>query len=291
MPKRDTKTMSPRPAAVFVSRGQSTARKLLNDLLAAVAPSLQIVILGLVRAVKEAGGLCIGDATLHLGTHEDESRTFERLNIKFSNVAVSRALHVGKSKPIPIDELLDGIRLVRAQQDNEEEDVYDVDAATERGGDRRAGSEKRMDSTRHRSPAGRKTEYEKQLTTLSSSGWERRDLNVARARKPRYWTCCMSKPRDPTLRAQAVPSDVEAKEPPKVTVKPVLKRGDSTAAQSSAAVQSSTAAKSLRSAVGLVKNKVFKDLQREEDSVISSTLASASGKLSSAEVLTFEMTS
>ena len=209
--ERDTKTMSPRPArpaAVFVSRGQSTARKLLNDLLAAVAPSLQIVILGLVRAVKEAGGLCIGDATLHLGTHEDESRTFERLNIKFSNVAVSRALHVGESKPIPIDELLDGIRLVRAQQDNEEEDVYDVDAATERGGDRRAGSEKRMDSPRPRSPAGRKTEYEKQLTTLSSSGWERRDLNVARARKPRYWTCCMSKPRDPTLRAQAAPSDV-----------------------------------------------------------------------------------
>ena len=229
-----------KPAAVFVSRGQSTARKLLNDLLAAVAPSLQIVILGLVRAVKEAGGLRIGDATLHLETHKDESRTFERLNIKFSNVAVSRALHVGKSKPIPIDELLDGIRLER---DSEEEEVYDVklDAATAgEGGDRLYGSEKRMDSPRPRSPRVREKEYEEQLSTLSSSGWERRDLNVARARKPRYWTCCMSKPQDPIMRAQAAPSDVEAK-----------KRGDSTAAQSS------TAAKSLRSAIGLVKNKVF----------------------------------
>ena len=50
------------------------AKKLLNDLFAAISPSLQLVLAGLIKAVMKKGTMTMGDMSLSFNSEEDETR-------------------------------------------------------------------------------------------------------------------------------------------------------------------------------------------------------------------------
>ena len=152
---------------VFISRGQSTARKLLNDLLAALSPSLQLVIVGLVKAIKSSGGLACGEAHLEMGSHDDDERTFERLTIEISRCSTARSKAAPETRDVSLEEFARAIHLEASCSEDDEGSPLPGAA----GNEIEEGS---SFARRGAQEAGKQREYEQQVQELQTTQWMRR---------------------------------------------------------------------------------------------------------------------
>ena len=60
----------PKADAVYVSRGHSSARKLLSDVAAAITPTLQLTLSGALNAIRERGGTSFGDVKVEIAPNK-----------------------------------------------------------------------------------------------------------------------------------------------------------------------------------------------------------------------------
>ena len=90
-----------RRGSVYVSAGQSTARKLVNDIFAAISPSLQLVLHGLIEAIRnKEGGMSAGDITVDASSSNNNTvtETFERFALEVSRVHCVRTKNAEEAK-------------------------------------------------------------------------------------------------------------------------------------------------------------------------------------------------